>query len=105
MAKKPTRNANSKPRMARADMVMRGLIALCVLLALADFVIHRHAYFVLEATPLFFAIMGAASMALVAGLSVLLRRLVIRPEDYYDRQTLAGNKAADKTPKKGGKNA
>ncbi len=98
MAGKPNRTAKKTPTLPSADMVIRGLAVLCALLALADFAIHRHAYFELEATPLFFAIMGASSMLLVAALSMLLRRLVIRPEDYYERQT-------ENAKKGGGKNA
>lgn len=97
---------------------LRGLVGLCAALGLADFIIHRHAYFDLEATPLFFAILGAVSMVMIAVLSLLMRRLITRPEGYYEGPT-ATNKSATsktagkkprkkprkKTQKKGGKNA
>ncbi|MBT7280350.1 MAG: hypothetical protein HN835_06510, partial [Rhodobiaceae bacterium] len=35
---------------------LRALIAVCVLLAVAEFIVPRYAYFALEAMPLFFAI-------------------------------------------------
>lgn len=90
MAKKTT-TGKSQP------LPIRALILACGLLVLAEFIIHRHAYFELEATPLFFALMGAFSMIAVAAISAVLRRLLIRPEDYYDRRHDEVNK--------GGKNA
>ena len=78
--------------------VMRGLLALCALGLLGEVLIHRHAYFNVEATPLFFALMGAGSMGLVALISLILRKAVTRPEDYYERRHEADDK-------KGGKNA
>lgn len=83
---------------SRSSLILRALIGLCALLAGADFIIHRHAYFNVEATPLFFALMGAGSMGLVALISLVLRKAVTRPEDYYERRHAAGDK-------KGGKNA
>lgn len=102
---------------------LRGLVGLCAALGLADFIIHRHAYFDLEATPLFFAILGAVSMVMIAVLSLLMRRLITRPEGYYEGPTAANKSATNKsatsktagkkprkkpqkkTQKKGGKNA
>lgn len=97
---------------------LRGLVGLCAALGLADFIIHRHAYFDLEATPLFFAILGAVSMVMIAVLSLLMRRLITRPEGYYEGPTAANKSATSKTAgkkprkkpqkktqKKGGKNA
>jgi hypothetical protein len=82
----------------QSSLILRGLIGLCALLAAADFIIHRHAYFNVEATPLFFALMGAGSMGLVALISLILRKAVTRPEDYYEHRHEADDK-------KGGKNA
>lgn len=95
MAAKKKSSGNLQP------LVLRGTVGLCGLLALADFIIHRHAYFDLEATPLFFALMGSVSMGLVAALSALLRRLLTRPEDYYERR----HDAVTNGNKKRGKNA
>ncbi len=59
------------------------LIVVCAALLVAEFIIHRHAYFALEATPLFFALFGFAAFCVVVGGGVLLRKLVMRPTDYY----------------------
>lgn len=68
------------------DHLLKGLAALCALLALADFIVHRHAYSDLEATPLFFAVLGFAALIVIAGASRLLQKLITRPADYYDQQ-------------------
>lgn len=63
---------------------LRALIAICGLLAVAEFIVPRYAYFPLEAMPLFFAIFGFLAFgALIAG-SWLLGKIVTRAVDYYD---------------------
>lgn len=60
------------------------LLVACALLLIAEFIIHRHAYFALEATPLFFALFGFLAFCIVVGGGVLLRKLVMRAPDYYE---------------------
>lgn len=79
-----------------SSLIWRGLVGLCALLAAADFIIHRHAYFNVEATPLFFAFMGAGSMGLVALISLVLRKALTQPEDYYERRHAADDKKRGK---------
>lgn len=63
---------------------IRALLVICAALLVAEFIIHRHAYFALEATPLFFALFGFAAFCIVVGGGVMLRKLVMRAPDYYD---------------------
>lgn len=70
------------------NKVLFGLGAICFVLAIADFLRHRHGIFEVERSPLFFAAFGFVVYAALIFLSRVLRRLVMRPEDYYgDRAT------------------
>lgn len=56
------------------------------LLLVADLVVHRHVLHAWESLPAFYPVVGFASIvALVYGARGL-RRLVMRPEDYYDEE-------------------
>jgi len=69
---------------ANVRRVLALLYAACALLLLADFVLHRHIDHPLESLPGFYAVygfLGCVSLVLVAK---ELRRLVKRPENYYD---------------------
>jgi hypothetical protein len=59
------------------------LLGLCALLLAAEAIIHRHAYFALEATPLFFALFGILATGLVVAISFALGKLMARAPDYY----------------------
>ncbi len=64
--------------------LLRGFYFLCAVLFLLDFVLHRHTTIRLEEIHGFYALFGfIAFVALVEG-SKLLRKLVMRKEDYYD---------------------
>jgi uncharacterized membrane protein YidH (DUF202 family) len=57
---------------------------ICAVLFVLDFIVHRHTMHSLEELPAFYAVFGfVAFVALVVG-SILLRKLVMRKEDYYD---------------------
>lgn len=67
-----------------ARKFIRVLAVICALLVVLEFIVHRHAYFTAEATPLFFGLYGFAAFMIVVGGGVLLRKLVMRAPDYYD---------------------
>ncbi|HAT08311.1 MAG TPA: hypothetical protein DCS39_03545 [Rhodobiaceae bacterium] len=76
---------SDKPEISIAGRrFIRTLLIICAGLLVAEFIIHRHTYFALEATPLFFALFGFAAFCIVVGGGVLLRKLVMRAPDYYD---------------------
>ncbi len=66
---------------------LRTVSALAVLAGLvwAERVIHRHPHFRIEETYGFFPIIGVGSVVAVVLVSRLVRLLLRREEDYYDK--------------------
>ena len=64
--------------------ILRAFFAGCVILVVLDFVYHRHVYHSWERIPAFHALWGFVGLAFLIQVSKGLRRLVMRPEDYYD---------------------
>ena len=63
-----------------------GLYAVCAVLLLAELVVHRHTVMPLEKLPAFYPLYGFLSLVVVVLLSKGLRRLIGRPEGYYNRE-------------------
>lgn len=61
------------------------LYAICAVLVLTDFLVHRHIEVPVEKVPAFYALYGFAALVTVVLLAKGLRRLVGRGEDYYDK--------------------
>ncbi|MFT5369076.1 MAG: hypothetical protein ACI8V2_004050 [Candidatus Latescibacterota bacterium] len=66
-----------------------GFVVLCALLLLADLVAHRHLSFADGVLPVegwfgFYAVYGFVAYTLIVVGSVVLRKVVMRSEDYYD---------------------
>lgn len=73
-------------RSENVTKIYRGLWALGLLLLAADLLLHRHEEFGWVGWFGFYAAYGFfACVALVLAAKEILRRLVKRPEDYYDR--------------------
>jgi len=71
-------------RQRNIDRFLMVFYVICAVLFVLDFVIHRHTMHRLEELPGFYAVFGfVAFVALVVG-SILLRKIVMRKEDYYD---------------------
>jgi uncharacterized membrane protein YeaQ/YmgE (transglycosylase-associated protein family) len=69
----------------RATRIILGIFfAACALAVLADFVAHRHVEHPWEGLFAFYALWGFVGIVVLVFLSKLLRRIVMRPEDYYD---------------------
>lgn len=66
-------------------LIRRILYAACALLAIADFVVHRHISSGIERIPVFYALYGFVALVGVVMAAKALRRLVKRDEDYYQR--------------------
>jgi hypothetical protein len=64
--------------------VIYTFFALCGLLFLADFIVHRHVYHSWEQVPAFYAIFGFVAYVLIVFSASVLRRIVMRKEDYYE---------------------
>ena len=69
---------------ANVRRVLVLLYVVCTLLLLADFVLHRHVEHPLESLPGFYAVYGFVGCVSLVVVAKELRRLVMRPEDYYD---------------------
>lgn len=65
-------------------IILNSFYAICALLVLLDFVVHRHIYVDFEKIPAFYAIYGFVACVLLVVLAKLMRVVLMRPEDYYD---------------------
>ncbi len=70
------------PRNVR--LVVRALFVCCVLLVLADIVIHRHVVNPLESLFGFYAFYGFTACVVLVLLAKEMRKLLMRNEDYYE---------------------
>ncbi|HEY4342842.1 MAG TPA: hypothetical protein VGN05_00735 [Parvibaculum sp.] len=62
--------------------------ALCLALAAADLFRERHGDFAVESAPLIWCAFGFISYVAIVFAAKALRRLVLRPEDYYGRDSI-----------------
>lgn len=67
--------------------IRTGMVVVCVGLLIADvifqFVGHRHTHFAVEEIPGFYALTGFVSYVFLVLTAKQLRKLVMRPTDYY----------------------
>ena len=89
MAQHPSPDPGAKARWldrpANVTKVVWALVAVCALLILGDLLYVKHPYFAVEYLFGFYAIYGfVGSVGLVLA-AKWMRRLLIRDEDYYDR--------------------
>jgi hypothetical protein len=82
------RDDPTRPSPPRAHVGWAPVLALAAagaLLVGLDFVIERHPHFAAEGWPGFYGLCGAAACLVGVGVALLLRLIVQRPEDHYDR--------------------
>ena len=60
------------------------LIALCAGFGLAGFIVDLHGYFPVESFGLFYGLFGFAVFSFIVLVGQHLRKILMRPEDYYD---------------------
>ena len=75
---------NSVPEVWRRRILGAFFLGAAVLVVL-DFVFHRHIYHSWERMPTFYAAFGFLGLSGLIVASKGLRRLVMRPEDYYSQ--------------------
>lgn len=75
---------NNSPGPRTGTVVTYLLYAVCLALLAAELLIHREVYFGIEGWYGFYAILGFAAYCGIIYTAKALRRLVRRPEDYYD---------------------
>ncbi|MDA0229933.1 MAG: hypothetical protein O3B21_07070 [Proteobacteria bacterium] len=66
-------------------LMVRILLAVSIVLLLLDLVIHRHDLFSWEGWFGFYGFYGFVACVALVFAAKVLRKLVMRPEDYYDR--------------------
>ncbi|HSG07582.1 MAG TPA: hypothetical protein VLA36_04475 [Longimicrobiales bacterium] len=66
-----------------ADRLFRVLYAVSALLVIVDFFVHRHTEHPWEHVKAFYPLYGFVGIVLLVLVAKGLRRLVMRPEDYY----------------------
>jgi phosphatidylserine synthase len=65
-------------------LIIRILIAVCVVVSLADFAYTKHGHFAFEQLPAFNSLYGFASYVFLVLTATQLRRILMRNEAYYD---------------------
>ena len=71
-------------RQENVERLLKGFYAICILLVLADFLVHRHIGFGWEKIPAFYALYGFVACVLLVLIAKKIRNVVMRKEDYYD---------------------
>ncbi len=64
--------------------LLRVFYAICILLLLLDFILHRHAVLSWEGITGFYPVFGFAACVTLVLVAKQLRRILMRKEDYYD---------------------
>lgn len=67
------------------DRLVWGLYAVCAVLMVSDLWVHKHGPFAMEHFPGFYGIYGFVACVGLVLAAKELRKIVKRPEDYYDR--------------------
>lgn len=71
--------------MRNVDRIWYALIAVCAALFLADALYHKHIVVPIESWFGFYGIYGFVACVFLVLAARALRRVLIRPEDYYDK--------------------
>ncbi|HJN73750.1 MAG TPA: hypothetical protein QGF58_07445 [Myxococcota bacterium] len=66
------------------NRIIWSLVALCVLVSVADLFYDKHGHYDFEHFPAFHSAYGFVSCVALVLTAKLLRRLLMRDEDYYD---------------------
>ena len=67
------------------DRLVRGFYVVCVLVMLIDVFVPKHGPFAIEHVFGFYGFYGFGACVALVLIAKQLRRVLMRPEDYYDR--------------------
>ncbi len=70
---------------ANINLLVKILIAACVIVVGADFFYHKHGHFGFQEWFAFDAVFGFAAYVGLVNAAKLLRKIIMRDETYYDR--------------------
>lgn len=65
--------------------ILKVFYVICVLLVVADFIVHRHIYHDWENIPAFYAVYGFVGCVVLVLIAKLMRKVLMKEEDYYDK--------------------
>lgn len=65
--------------------ILRVFYVICILLVVVDFIVHRHVYHSWENVPAFYAIYGFVGCVILVLIAKLMRKVIMKEEDYYDK--------------------
>lgn len=71
-----------RPR--NVTLFLRVFYVICALALAAELCFHKHVVYSLEGKFGFYPLYGFIGIVVLVLLAILLRKLVMRPEDYYD---------------------
>lgn len=71
-------------RPATIKWILRIFYFICIVLAAADFVIHRHTYTEMEKIPTFYAAYGFIACVILVLIATQMRKWLMRGEEYYE---------------------
>lgn len=83
--------------------ILRLFYISCVLLVVADFIVHRHIYTDMEKIPTFYALYGFIACVVLVLIATQMRKLLMREESYYDSAETTEQNTAPQTEKMEGK--
>ena len=66
------------------ERLLKGFYVICILLVIADFIIHRHIMMAWEKIPAFYAIYGFIACVVLVVIATWMRKIIMREENYYD---------------------
>jgi len=66
------------------ERLLKGFYAICIILVIADFIIHRHMTMGWEKIPAFYAIYGFVACVVLVVIAKMMRKVIMRKENYYD---------------------
>lgn len=70
---------------ANVDRIVKAIYAVCALLFIIDFAVHKHGPFTIEYLYGFYGVYGFVACVGLVLAAKQLRRILMRSEDYYDR--------------------
>jgi cytochrome c oxidase subunit IV len=66
------------------ERLLKGFYAICIILVIADFIIHRHTTMDWEKMPAFYAIYGFIACVVLVVVAKMMRKVIMRKENYYN---------------------
>ena len=85
MTKKPTQKTADMQNMGK--IFTRVLVAISIKLAILEVFLHRHGVAEIEDSFMFPSIFGFFAFVFIVQVGKWLRKMIMRPEDYYEEGT------------------